>query len=347
MGDRHEVDFYTKLSGRRIQCFVCPLNCILEDGETCPCRTRTNVRGTLYSYAYNNPCILRIDPIEKLPLNHFLPGTRTLSLAVGGCMLRCLYCQNWEQSQERPERLRTFYLTPAKAVAGAKRRGIRSIAFTYTEVGVFLEWAKDVAKEAKQQGLNVVVATSAYLNPKPLVDFAQHVDGIVVTLKGFTEAFYRQVTARELKPVLESLKAIRHQTSCWLEISNLVVPTYNDRLTEIRQMAVWIKQNLGSDVPLHFARFTPMYKLKQLPRTPVQTLEGARRVARRAGLRYVYTSNVAPHEGNHTYCSKCRAKVIERLGFKVLEDRSRNGRCHRCATALPGRWSQNDIAQAQ
>ena len=346
VGDRHEVDYYKKLSGQRIQCFVCPLNCILEDGETCPCRTRTNRDGTLYSSAYNNPCILRVDPIEKMPLNHFLPGTQTLSLATGGCMMRCLYCQNWEQSQERPERLRTFYLTPAKAVAGAKRRGIATIAFTYTEVGVFLEWATDVAREARRQGLNVVAATSAYLNPKPLRDFARHVDGFVVTLKGFTDTFYRKVVGCELAPVLEALKIIHHETRCWLEVANLIVPTYNDRMSDIRKMCLWIKTNLSPDVPLHFERFYPMYKLRQLPRTSAQTLEAARRVAQRVGLRYVYTSNIAPHEGNHTYCPKCRTKLIERLGFKLLDNRMRDGRCRRCGAALVGRWSASDVAQA-
>ncbi|MCK4873015.1 MAG: radical SAM protein, partial [Phycisphaerales bacterium] len=219
-----EIDFYDQNPEKRIQCFVCPLNCRLDDGETCFCRTRTNVGGTLYSRAYDNPCIIRVDPIEKIPMHHFQPGSETLALAVGGCNLRCLYCQNWEQSQKKPDELRTFKLTAREAVAAAKKKGVKTIAFTYTEPIAFLEWAKDVAIAAKRARLRVVVATAAFVNTEPLLDFARYVDAFTVTLKGFSDEFYHRVAGVNLGPILEAIKTIRHKTDCWLELTHLMVP---------------------------------------------------------------------------------------------------------------------------
>jgi len=336
---RREIDFYTQLADKRIQCFVCPLHCKLNDGETCFCRTRTNYGGRLFTDAYENPCIIATDPIEKLPLNHYLPGSKTLTIACGGCNLRCLYCQNWQQSQVRPKELKMFRLTPAEAVEGAASQGIRSIAFGYTEPVVFLEYAKDIAKLAKQRGLRVVVATAAFVDPEPLLDFAQQVDAFVVALKAFDEDLYHRTTGVRLEPVKTALETIKTKTKCWLEIVNLVVPTYNDGPKMIAGMSAWIAQRLGRDVPVHFARFVPMYRLEDLPRTSVQTLEQAVAVARRAGLRYVYTSNIAPHKDNDTCCPNCHAVIIKRLGFKVLEDRAGKGACPQCRRALPGVWA--------
>lgn len=334
-----EIDFYERLPERRIQCFVCPLHCVLNEGETCFCRTRTNVDGKLFSRAYNNPCILRIDPIEKIPLNHWRPGTTTLTIGVGGCNLRCIYCQNWQQSQQMPDRMKTFDLTPDGAVAAAKRKGVETIAFNYTEPVAFLEYGKDIAIAAKAAGLKVVVATAAFVEPKPLLDFAQYVDAFSVSLKGFDEAFYYRSLGVHLEPVLEALKTIKKRTKCWLEIVNLVVPTYNDTHENIKKMSRWIRKNLGGNVPLHFARFVPMYKLTNLPRTPVQSLEAAMEIARKAQLRYVYTSNIAPHAGTNTVCAGCGKTVLQRLGLKVLENKLKKGVCPHCKKKLPGVWS--------
>ena len=262
---QRQIDFYERLPEKRIQCFVCPLHCVLNDGETCFCRTRTNVGGSLFTRAYNNPCILRTDPIEKVPLNHFLPGTETLSIGVGGCNLRCLYCQNWQQSQKLPEELTTFDLTPAQAVEAAKKKGLDTIAFTYTEPVAFLEYAKDIAKAAKEADLRVVVASAGFVETKPVLDFAKYVDAFCFSLKGFDEDFYYRVTGVHLDPVLEAIKAIKKRSKCWLELVNLVVPTYNDDLGRIKKMVVWIRNNLGGNVPVHFARFVPMYQLTNLP----------------------------------------------------------------------------------
>jgi pyruvate formate lyase activating enzyme len=334
-----EIDFYKQLPNRKIQCFVCPLDCVLNEGETCFCRTRTNVGGRLFTRAYNNPCILDVDPIEKLPLNHFRPGTQTLTIGVGGCNVRCVYCQNWEQSQKMPDELKTFELTPAEAVAHARKKKIDTIAFSYTEPIAFLEYAKDVARAAKEAKLRVVVATAAFVEPEPLLDFAQYVDAFVVALKGFDEEFYHRACGVKLAPVLTALETIKKRTKCWLEVLNLVVPSYNDDLAKITEMSAWVHGRLGPDVPLHFARFAPMYKLANLPRTPVPTLEAACAAARETGLKYVYTSNIAPHEGNNTFCASCRQPAIERLGFKVLGNKLKSGQCPGCHRKLPGVWA--------
>ena len=210
---RREVDYYDQLANNQIQCHVCPIHCVLSEGDTCFCRTRTNVGGRLFTTAYDNPCILRIDPIEKMPLHHFHPGSKTLTLGLGGCNLRCLYCQNWEQSQSKPHQLKTFALDAGQVVDAAKRKGLSTIAFSYTEPVAFLEWARDVAEAAKRAGLKVVVATAASVNVEPLLDFAQYVDAFAVSLKGFDDDFYHQALGARLQPVLKAIKAIKEQTS--------------------------------------------------------------------------------------------------------------------------------------
>jgi len=334
-----EVDHYVRRPGKQIQCFVCPLDCILNDGETCFCRTRTNVGGRLYTRAYNNPCVLRIDPIEKLPLNHFRPGSKTLTLGTGGCNVRCLYCQNWEQSQKMPDQVKSFKLTPREVIAAAKKKKVDTIAFGYTEPVAFLEYALDIAILAKKARLKVVAATAAFVKPEPLCEFAKYVDAFVVTLKGFSEEFYYRSLGIQLAPVLAAIKTIKHETKAWLELTNLVVPTYNDAPEDIRGMVKWVRDELGDEVPMHFARFVPTYRLSNLPRTPVQTLEQACEFGRDAGLKYVYTSNLAPHEGSNTRCANCGAVCIDRLGFKVLSNNLKRGACPECRQKLPGVWT--------
>jgi pyruvate formate lyase activating enzyme len=333
-----EVDHYRQLSGKQIQCFVCPLNCLLDDGETCFCRTRTNVGGRLFTRAYENPCILRVDPIEKLPLNHFHPGSQALTLGTGGCNVRCLYCQNWQQSQKKPDDLKTFKLTARDAVAMARKKKLDTIAFAYTEPVAFLEYAQDIAILAKKARLKVAVATAAFVEPEPLLEFAQYVDAFVIGLKGFDEEFYHRALGIELAPVLKAIETLKKHSRCWIELTNLVVPTYNDDPEQIRAMVAWVHDQLGDEIPMHFARFVPTYRLTNLPRTPVQTLEAACEAAREAGLRYVYTSNIAPHEGSNTVCARCGATVVERLGFKVLSNALRRGVCPKCRKPLPGQW---------
>jgi len=333
------VDYFDTLPDKSVVCGVCPRHCAVNDGETGFCRSRTNVGGTYYPRGYARPAVVRVDPIEKIPLSHFRPGTRTMTIAVGGCNLRCLYCQNWQHSQVSPDELKTFDLTPEQAVAAAKEKGVDTIAFNYTDPTASLEYAKDVALAARKAEIRVVAATGGYIEPEPLIDFAQHMDAITVGLKGYTEEFYDKVCGVRLDGVLKAIETIRKKTDCWLELVNLVVPTYNDDLATIRKMAGWVRRTVGASTPLHFSRFVPMYRLTNLPRTPVETLDAACAAARDVGLLYVYTSNIAPHDGNNTYCPKCHAGLIERLGFKVLANRTDRGRCPKCGLALPGVWS--------
>ncbi len=335
----HRVDFQEQIGDGRIMCGVCPRHCVLGDGETGLCRSRTNVGGVHYARGYGRPCIIRDDPIEKIPLSHFMPGAETMTIATGGCNLRCLYCQNWEQSQHRPNELEHYDLSPADAVAAAQRKGLKIIAFNYTEPIAFLEYAIDIAAAAKKAGLRVVAATGGYVEPEPLLALARYLDAITVGLKGFTEDFYGTVCEATLDPVLRTIDTIRHKTDCWLELVNLIVPTYNDDLKTIRLMAGWIRRTVGVEMPLHFSRFVPMYRLTNLPRTSVTTLEAARQTALSVGLKYAYTANIALHDGTNTYCPKCHASLIQRLGFKILSNRITNGQCPHCHTRIPGVWS--------
>lgn len=334
-----EADHYEKLSGRRVQCLLCPMRHVLEDGATGPCRTRTNHHGVLRTHAWDNPAIVRLDPIEKLPAAHFHPDSMTLTIATGGCNLRCLYCQNWQQSQSRPEDLGTMDLSAAEAIHRALERDVKTIAFSYTEPLVFPEYAVAIAKAAKRKGMRVVVATGGYVLEKPLLDFLKYVDAITIGLKAFTEECYAKLTERSLAHVLDTLTTVKEKTDVWLEITNLVVPTYNDRSGMIQKMCRWIRRELGPDVPLHFGRFVPKYRLKNLPQTPLAALEEARKIALAEGVRYVYISNVAPHEGNNTYCEKCGKPLIRRVGFKMLENRIKDGKCPSCGKRIPGVWN--------
>ncbi len=287
--------------------------------------------------AYGNPCIISLDPIEKLPLHHFLPGARTLSLATAGCNLRCLYCQNWQQSQVRPDQLRNFNLPPAEAVRKAKEQNIPVIAYTYTEPVVFWEYVMDISEQAKAEGLKNVVATALFMTREPLREWCKVTDAFAVALKGFNDEFYQKVVGAPLKPVLDALVTVKSE-GVWLELVTLIVPTLNDDMKQIREMCLWIRRHLGPQVPLHFGRFVPEYKLRNLPRTPVPTLEQCRAIALDVGLQFVYLFNVAPHDANHTYCPKCHKAVVRRLGFKVTHNGLQRGVCPQCRTRLPGLW---------
>jgi len=338
-GRTREIDrrWYKTLAGNGTQCFICPLNCVLKDGETCFCRTRQNHQGRLLSHAYENPCVISIDSIEKLPLHHCLPGQNTLSLAVGGCNLRCLYCQNWEQSQALPEALKTFDLPINDVLPKAETKQCNIIAYTYTEPVAFYEYMTDIAQLARVKNVRNVCASALFINPDPLRELCKHIDAFAVALKGFDEKFYDRVLGSHLAPVLKAIETLRDEKK-WFEIVTLIVPTYNDDPAKIKEMCQWLVKTVGTDVPIHFGRFVPEYKLKDLPRTPVPTLERCHRIARDAGLKYVYIFNVSPHEANNTYCPHCGKAVIKRLGFKVLENLLNQGSCSFCHTKIPGIW---------
>lgn len=290
------------------------------------------------THAYENPCVISVDSIEKLPLNHFMPGENNISIAVGGCNVRCIYCQNWQQSQSKPEELKTFSLSTSEAVAGSKKKECGIIAYTYTEPVAFFEYMIDVATIAKEKNVKNVCATALSINTEPLKELCKVIDAFSISIKGFTEQFYDKVVGCRLDPILKGIETIKKENK-WLELVNLIVPTYNDNLKDIKNMCKWIKEHVGSETPLHFGRFVPEYKLRDLPRTPVQTLEKCREIALETGLKHVYIFNVSPHEGNSTYCPKCSSKIIERLGFKVLDNKIKNGKCGKCNTKIAGRWT--------
>lgn len=335
---RVEARYYVKHPDREIECRLCPRLCRLGDKERGYCGVRENDGGTYYTLVYGKLCSLNVDPIEKKPFFHVLPGTSALSLATAGCNVNCKFCQNWEISQVRPEQVEAYDVSPAEAAARAAGTGCPSIAFTYTEPTVFYEYMYDTAVRAKRRGLRSVVVTGGHINPEPLADLLPVVDAIKVDLKGFSQAFYAEYVRGELKPVLETIRAVA-RSKVWLEIVVLVIPTLNDRMDLIRDMCRWIRDEAGADVPVHFSRFQPMYLIKNLPPTPVSTLDAARRLALEEGLRFVYVGNVPGHEGESTYCPGCGATVIGRFGYKIDAVRLKKGKCATCGTPIPGLWA--------
>lgn len=355
-----EAAHYLKLDGN-VQCKVCPNNCLLSPGDRSHCRNKVNRNGTLYTMVYGNPCTFHVDPVEKKPLYHFLPGSRTFSLATSGCVFRCLNCQNWEISQRKPEetkdprgpqfRLRPplprslsaselarLSLFPEDVVAVARALRCPSIAYTYSEPTAYYEYARDTCRRAREHGLKNIVVTCGSIEDRPLRELAAHVDAAHVDLKGFSEDSYRRLNSGKLQPILATLKTYR-ELGVWFEIINLIVPTYTDDPEMIRRMCAWLVENLGPDQVLHFSRFHPEHQLDQLPSTPIDTLFKARETARAAGLRYVYLGNVfeVPDAGT-TWCPGCKRAVIERDVFSVTAFHLRDGRCVFCGTPIAGVW---------
>jgi pyruvate formate lyase activating enzyme len=334
-----EARYYREIGEGLVQCQLCPNRCTLPEGVRSPCRVRENRGGKLYTLVYGNPCAVHNDPMEKKPFFHFLPASFAFSIATAGCNLHCLYCQNWTISQVPPEETKNYDLPPEEVVELALKHGAQSIAYTYSEPTIFYEYMLDVAKVARERGLKNVVISAGYINPKPLKELCKAVDAIKIDLKGFDEDFYENVCFARLEPVLEAIKTI-YQAGIHLEIVNLVVPTLNDDKEQLRDLARWIVENVGPDVPTHFSRFYPMYKLKNLPMTPVESLERARNVAIEEGLRFVYIGNVPGHEGNHTFCPNCGKPIIVRMGFAVIENRIKEGKCEFCGEPIPGVWGE-------
>lgn len=329
-----EAWFYEKLDGGRVQCQLCPNRCILTEGQRGLCKVRENQNGKLVSLVYGQPVTIHVDPIEKKPFNHFLPGSTAYSIATGGCSLSCKYCQNWDIAQRFPEDLKSINMPPEKVVEEALKSGAKSIAYTYSEPMVFYEYLYDTAKLAHERGLKNVVVSSGYVNPEPLKKLLPLLDAIKIDLKGFSEDFYQEIVGGHLQPVLDNLKIIKEEGT-WLEIVNLLVPGKNDNPEEIKKMCEWLKNNLGPDVPLHFSRFHPEYKLQNLPPTPEETVKNARQICLDVGLHYVYTGNIIDPEGQTTYCPTNKKPLIVRQGQTVLENHLDEGLCD---VEVPGVW---------
>lgn len=332
----HRAMWYEKRAGGIVRCQLCPNLCSLSEGQIGICRARKNVGGELYSIVYGKIAAAHVDPIEKKPFFHVLPGTKAFSIATPGCNMRCLFCQNWEIAQSNPWEIQTSDATPEQVVEAALASGSRSIAFTYSEPTIFYEYMLDIAKLARKKGIKTVVVSNGFINPEPLKELLKHVDAYKVDLKAFDQRFYSEMTGGDLEPVLRTLKIIR-ESGVWLEIVTLLVPGHNDGEDEVRQLARWIHENLGDDVPLHFSRFHPQHKLRTLPPTPVETVIRAREIAMGEGLRYVYTGNVAYPPGETTVCAETGEVAIERQSYFVVRNNLKNGACP-SGCRVPGLW---------
>lgn len=333
----HPAKYWEKIGDRTLRCLLCPRGCVLRHTERGKCQARANFDGALYSLVYARTLTLNADPIEKKPIFHMLPGTRILSIATAGCNLRCVFCQNWSISQAKPEEVagRHMHVLPERVVEIAQASGCPSIAFTYTEPSIFYEYMFDTAKAARAAGIRTVWVTCGYINERPLRDLAPYLDAANVDLKGFSEEFYRKYCGASLAPVLRTLEILRAE-KVYFEITNLVIPGANDDPELIRAMCEWIVKTLGKDVPLHFSRFHPDHKLRNVPATPAATLETARRIAKTAGLEYVYIGNISVAGAEDTACPKCGAVLLRRFRYTIMENRMKNGGCPECGTTLPG-----------
>jgi pyruvate formate lyase activating enzyme len=329
--------YFKPLKDKEVQCLLCPRGCSISPGGRGYCEVRENRAGRLYTLVYGNPCAVHIDPIEKKPFFHVLPGTRSFSIATTGCNFDCKFCQNWEISQEVPERTYNFRLPPAMLVRLARENRCASIASTYVEPTIFFEYMFDTAVLAEKQGILSVYHSNGYINPGPLAALCGSLAAACIDLKGFTDDFYQGMTEGTLLPVLSTIKTLRKR-KVHVELVNLVIPTKNDDMAVVHQMCLWIKDELGPDVPLHFSRFVPQYKLRNLPPTPVETLERAREVALSIGLSYVYIGNVPGHAGENTSCPNCKKVIIARRGYSILTNHLVKGKCAYCGKRIPGIW---------
>jgi pyruvate formate lyase activating enzyme len=323
--------------GQYVRCTLCPHRCVLAEGERGLCRVRENRGGKLYTFVYGNPCAVHVDPIEKKPFFHFLPGTTAFSLATAGCSLRCQYCQNYTISQHTPEETSNVDAPPEAVVAASLENRAASVAYTYSEPTVFYEYMLDTARLARRAGLRNAVISAGYINEEPLRELCRTVDAIKVDLKGYDDGFYREVCGGTLEPVLAAIHTI-HDMGVHLEVVNLVVPTLNDEPASLKALVAWLLDTLGPDVPLHFSRFHPDYQLTNLPPTPLETMEAARQMAMDAGVHYVYLGNVPGHEGNHTYCPRCGQMIVRRSGMATESIHIVDGKCEFCHEPIPGIW---------
>ena len=338
--------YWHRLDDGRLQCDVCPRFCKLQDGQRGLCFVRAREGERLVLTTYGRSSGFCVDPIEKKPLNHFLPGTPILSFGTAGCNLTCKFCQNWEISKAREWDLLNDDASPETIARVAAKLGCKSVAFTYHDPVIFLEYAVDTAKACHARGIKTVAVTAGYMAPEARAEFFAHMDAANVDLKGFTEDFYARLCTGHLEPVLDTLRYLRHQTKVWFEITTLLIPGENDSDAELEALSRWVAEELGPEVPIHFSAFHPDWKMTEKPRTPTATLLNARTIARKAGLHHVYVGNVIDRDAGSTWCPSCGALLIERAGYDLGHwGLDQQGRCAACASpcagvfeARPGQW---------
>jgi pyruvate formate lyase activating enzyme len=340
--------YWHRLDDGRLQCDVCPRFCKLQDGQRGLCFVRANKGGEMLLTTWGRSSGFCIDPIEKKPLNHFLPGTPVLSFGTAGCNLTCKFCQNWDISKSRELDTLADAATPEQLARTAEKTGCKSVAFTYNDPTIFLEYAIDTAKACHELGIKTVAVTAGYICPEPRAEFFAHMDAANIDLKGFTEEFYHDLCTGSLSPVLETLVYLRHETDVWFEVTTLLIPGQNDGDEELKELAAWFRENLGPHVPLHFSAFHPDYRMRDIPATPHQTLLRARQIALDAGLHHVFVGNVHNESASSTWCSECGQKLIGRDWYQLSDwGLSETGEClncgHVCAgvfNGLPGKWGR-------
>ena len=341
----HEARWWHQENHGRILCTLCPRLCQMADGQAGFCYIRKNLGGKLYSLGYGTSTGIAIDPIEKKPLNHFLPGSKVLSFGTAGCNLGCRFCQNWSISKAKLDDAKGLSVSPEQLVELAIKYGVPSIAFTYNDPVIWGEFVIDVSRTARDYSIKSVMVTAGYITPEARPDVFRFIDAANVDLKAFSEAFYRKVTLSHLDPVLDTLRWLKRETDIWFEITNLMIPGENDGVDETQRLCDWIVENLGESVPLHFTAFHPDFKLMDKPRTPAATLKRARQIAQSSGIKYCYVGNIDDDAGQTTYCPACHQAIIRRSWHEVLDNRMNRGKCL-CGADIPGFFSADPTSAA-
>lgn len=336
--DGVEARYYEKLPNKKIRCLLCPRKCLIDNLETGYCGVRANRDGMYYTLVYGKPVTYHNDPMEKKPLFHFLPGTTAFSLATVGCNVNCKFCQNWDISQVLPGQVPELDAPPQNIVSAADKAGSASIAYTYSEPVIFYEYMYDIAKLGRANGLRSVMITNGYINPEPMTELCKVLSAVKVDLKAFTQKFYSEMVSGDLKPVLDTIELLKKQ-KMWTEIVYLVIPGKNDDSGEIKSMAQWMKSALGDKTPVHFSRYHPEYLVKNIPPTPLTTMEKCFEICKNEGLKYVYLGNIPQHSAEKTYCHNCGKIIIDRTGYLVRNIRIEKGKCSFCSAVIPGVWS--------
>jgi pyruvate formate lyase activating enzyme len=336
----HPTKYWHRLENGRVQCDLCPQACKLKEGQRGICFVRMRVNDQIVLTTYGRSSGFAIDPIEKKPLNNFLPGSKSYSFGTAGCNLLCKFCQNWDISKAHEDDVLNKKSTPQNIAETAKEYGCKTVAFTYNEPIISMEYTIDVAKECHKLGVRTVAVTNGYICDEPRKEFFSYMDAARVDLKSFTERFYKEITGSSLQPVLDTLVYVKKHTNVWLEIICLLIPDENDSVAEITAMTTWVRENLGVDVPIHFTAFHPAWKMIDKPRTPLETLVRARDIAITNGLRYVYTGNVYHLDGGKTFCYNCKKCVIARDGYGITEYHlDDGGNCTFCHAKCDGVFS--------
>ncbi len=339
--DQRETLFWHPLDNKRIQCDLCPHHCTLKDGQRGVCYVRGNVNGLMQLHTYGRSSGFCIDPIEKKPLNHYLPGTPVLSFGTAGCNLACKFCQNWDISKARGMDLLCNNATPKQLATAATDNKCRAVAFTYNDPVIFLEYAEDVAAACRAADIKSIAVTAGYISDAARPRFFSSFDAVNIDLKAFTDHFYRHICGGKLSTILDTLMYLKHETSIWFEITTLLIPNKNDSNEEIEALCSWVSKNLGQDVPLHFSAFHPDWKMQNIPATPLATLLRARSIALQNQIRYVYIGNIQHVQASSTYCHNCKTLLIERNGYQLDSWYIHDGKCGQCETVIPGIFGKN------